>query len=653
MRPIHWHRYPFLFLVIPLISGIIASRYLSGIPSFAILCSIVVSFASLIAALKSRSGIPFVILTFIGLFLTGAYLTEKTSPSIIPGNTYILEGRCDRILSPGKIIVSDHKTYTYLQVPDSVKITIGDSLSCSARLYPSVLSRNRHDFNYHNYLHNQGIDVRGFPVSDIRKTGHSHNLYSICHSAQAYLLSKLQRVVPDSTTFRLLAALCLGNRQEVTPSMKQLFQETGIIHILAISGLHMGAIFILLSYLLKLFHLKNKKFKLILIPLIWTVTGITGFSPSACRAATILSCVTLGQVFQQETIPLNAIAGAAFFSLLVKPALLYSVSFQMSYAAYTGIILIYPLMKIKKKLPGLLQKTYSLFCISFSAQILTLPITAYYFHSISLNSILINIVAVPVATFLLYGGIVLLALPGFISIYPAYLVACLARVFIGGLEVFSRIAINLPDLYPTSTHIILLYSILTFAIIYLITRTRQVLRFLCSTVGILVIFTCSYTYYKQTGQEIVISNTYKHSSILLNYKGYYTYLKNTDTLPRLASYIAANQLQALPPHDAFSGKQIKYADNLLHSSCHTVAILDHSHPSRPDCTILIVTENIYPPTSFESPPCRIILDHSNSFGCIKAWDNFCFKHQIPLFKTHELGTITISLKEASRFSFPF
>lgn len=645
MRPIHWHRYPFLFLVIPLIAGIIASRYLAHLPSVIILSSIIISFTLLIGVLKLRSGTPYVIFTFIGLFSTGVYITETRTPVIIPGTTYTLEGRCDRILSPGKIIVSSHRIYTYLQIPDSTKVSLGDSLSCSARLYPLVISQNQHDFDYNNYLHNQGIDVRGFPVSNIRKTGRSHDLYSISHSAQEHLLSKLQRVVSDSTTCSLLAALCLGNRQEVPLSMKQLFQETGTIHLLAISGLHMGAIFILLSYLLKLFRLQNKKFKLILIPLIWIVTGITGFSPSACRAATILSFITIGHAFRQEAISLNAIAAAAFFSLLVKPELLYSVSFQMSYAAYTGIILIYPLMRIKKELPGLLQKTYSLFCVSFSAQILTLPIMAYYFHLISLNSILINIVAVPVATFLLYGGIILLALPGFISIYLAYVVVHLTHTFIFSLELFSRIVINLPNLYPTSAHIILIYIIIVFTIIYLITRTRQVLQFLCTTVGILVIFTCGYTYYRLTGQEIVICNTYKHSTVLLNYKGYYTYLKNTDTLPHLSSYITANQLQILPPHEAFRGKQIKYADNQLHIAQHTVAILDQTHTACPNCNILIVTENTYPPISPYPHLLQIILDNSNSHGCTKAWEEFGFKHQIPIFKTNELGTIIISLKE--------
>ena len=133
-----------------------------------------------------------------------------------------------------------------------------------------------------------------------------------------------------------------------------------------------------------------KKSRLILIPLIWLVACITGLSPSACRAATILSFITIGEAFRQETIPLNAIAAAAFFSLLIHPELLYSVSFQMSYAAYTGIILIYPLMRIKK-MHKYLRPLYSLLCISFSAQAMTLPIMAYYFHTISLNRIFINL----------------------------------------------------------------------------------------------------------------------------------------------------------------------------------------------------------------------------------------------------------------------
>lgn len=642
MRPIYWHRFPFLFLVIPLILGITASQYLSSFPSTFILGVIIISFSLLFIIQKVRSGLPFVLLTFTGLFSTGIYLSDTKTPPIISGETYQLTGRCNQILSPGKLVISSPHLCTYLQIPDSMKVSVGDSLSGLIRLYPLQTSHNRHDFNYNNYLQHQGIQAKGFPVGEIHKTGHSQDLYSVCHMIRNNLATKLQQVIPDSTTYKLLAALCLGCRQEITSATKELFQNTGTIHILAISGLHIGAIFAFFLCLLRLFHFKSRKSRLILIPLIWFVACITGLSPSACRAATILSFITIGEAFKQETIPLNAIAAAAFFSLLINPELLYSVSFQMSYAAYTGIILIYPLMQIKK-MHKFIRPLYTLLCISFSAQIMTLPIMTYYFHSISLNSIFINLIAVPTASFLLYGGIMLLALPGFISFYLSYIIIGLAHLFIFSLQLFSRVVINLPDLYPTATHVILFYLIIILSIIYLITRKRHVLRFICYSMSILLIFHGCFTYYIQNHQEIVIRNLYKHSAILLNYKGYYTYLKTTNPNDGLSTYITANHLQALPTHEAFVGQQIKFIRNHLSSPQCSISIIDHTYPTFSNEDIVIITENIYPPDSLKFHPQQIIMDNSNTGRCTQAWQKFCLKNQIPFFKTSEVGTIILKI----------
>ena len=642
MRPIYWHRFPFLFLVIPLILGITASQYLSSFPSTFILGVIIISFSLLFIIQKVRSGLPFVLLAFTGLFSTGIYLSDTKTPPIISGETYQLTGRCNQILSPGKLVISSPHLCTYLQIPDSTKVSVGDSLSGLIRLYPLQTSHNRHDFNYNNYLQHQGIQAKGFPVDEIHKTGHSQDLYSVCHMIRNNLATKLQQVIPDSTTYKLLAALCLGCRQEITSATKELFQNTGTIHILAISGLHIGAIFAFFLCLLRLFHFKSRKSRLILIPLIWFVACITGLSPSACRAATILSFITIGEAFKQETIPLNAIAAAAFFSLLINPELLYSVSFQMSYAAYTGIILIYPLMQIKK-MHKFIRPLYTLLCISFSAQIMTLPIMAYYFHSISLNSIFINLIAVPTASFLLYGGIMLLALPGFISFYLSYIIIGLAHLFIFSLQLFSRVVINLPDLYPTATHVILFYLIIILSIIYLITRKRHVLRFICYSMSILLIFHGCFTYYIQNHQEIVIRNLYKHSAILLNYKGYYTYLKTTNPDDGLSTYITANHLQALPTDEAFVGQQIKFIRNHLSSPQCSISIIDHTYPTFSNEDIVIITENIYPPDSLKFHPQQIIMDNSNTGRCTQAWQKFCLKNQIPFFKTSEVGTIILKI----------
>ena len=642
MRPIYWHRFPFLFLVIPLILGITASQYLSSFPSTFILGVIIISFSLLFIIQKVRSGLPFVLLAFTGLFSTGIYLSETKTPPIISGETYQLTGRCNQILSPGKLVISSPHLCTYLQIPDSMKVSVGDSLSGLIRLYPLQTSHNRHDFNYNNYLQHQGIQAKGFPVGEIHKTGHSQDLYSVCHMIRNNLATKLQQVIPDSTTYKLLAALCLGCRQEITSDTKELFQNTGTIHILAISGLHIGAIFAFFLCLLRLFHFKSRKSRLILIPLIWFVACITGLSPSACRAATILSFITIGEVFKQETIPLNAIAAAAFFSLLINPELLYSVSFQMSYAAYTGIILIYPLMQIKK-MHKFLRPLYTLLCISFSAQIMTLPIMAYYFHSISLNSIFINLIAVPAASFLLYGGILLLALPGFINFYLSYIIISLTHLFIFSLQLFSKIVINLPDLYPTATHVILFYLIIVLVIIYLITRKRHVLKFICYSMSILLVFHGCFTFYIQNHQEIVIRNLYKHSAILLNYKGYYTYLKTTNPDDGLSTYITANHLQALPTHEAFVGQQIKFIRNHLSSPQCSISIIDHTYPTFSNEDIVIITENIYPPDSLKFHPQQIIMDNSNTGRCTQAWQKFCLKNQIPFFKASEVGTIILKI----------
>ena len=148
-----------------------------------------------------------------------------------------------------------------------------------------------------------------------------------------------------------------------------------------------------------------------------------------------------------------------------------------------------------KKMHKYLRPLYSLLCISFSAQAMTLPIMAYYFHTISLNSIFINLNALTAASFLLYGGIMLLALPGFISFYLSYIIIGLTHLFIFSLQQFSKIVINLPDLYPAVTHVILFYLIIILAIIYLITRKRQVLRFISCSVSILLVFHFCFTYY--------------------------------------------------------------------------------------------------------------------------------------------------------------
>lgn len=161
--------------------------------------------------------------------------------------------------------------------------------------------------------------------------------------------------------------------------------------------------------------------------------------------------------------------------------------------------------------------------------------------------------------------------------------------------------------------------------------------------SILLVLHGCFTYYIQNHQEIVIRNLYKQSAILLNYKGYYTYLKTTSPNDGLSTYITANHLQALPTHEAFVGQQIKFIQNHLSSSQCSISIIDHTNPTFSHEDIVIITENIYPPNFLEFHPQQIIMDNSNTSHCTKAWQKFCFKNQIPFFKTSEVGTIILKI----------
>lgn len=443
----------------------------------------------------------------------------------------------------------------------------------------------------------------------------------------------------------MVEALCLGYLADIHPDTEKLFQTTGTIHILSISGLHMGVIYIFFSFLFRIFGIHNPKFRLLLIPLLWFFTCLSGLSSPACRAAIILSVLLIGQAFQKDYTPLNTVAASAFFSLLVNPHLLYSVSFQMSYAAYTGIIILYPVLQRRGKgIAKPLIWCYNMLCLSFSAQILIIPLTAYYFHTINMNSLLVNLVAIPLSTWLLYAGIILLFFPVSLGSLLAPGVTLINRSLFFSLEHFQEYAYNLTQIYPTAPHVIFVYILLTLGILYLHRRQTNILRWCCLTLFLFVLFHTGWCFHRSHQQEVVIFNHYNRSSILLNYDGFYAFLKYTGNDTIIPHYVMANGLSPLPRHAGFTNSKIRFFENRLSTRQDTLHIIDKNHPATNPPGILIVTENVFPPSEkYDIAPRHIILDNTNSRRCREEWTLFCLRHGIPLSTTETSGTIRIPL----------
>lgn len=226
-----------------------------------------------------------------------------------------------------------------------------------------------------------------------------------------------------------VGALTLGYKEELGKELKRHFQASGAAHVLAVSGLHTGIIYgILLGFLtlggrykpLYENRLGRRALSMTVIGVMWFYALLTGMTPSVVRAVLMVTIFEIGRMAYRQAFSLNTIAAAAVLILIVKPTDLWSVSFQLSFAATTAIVLI---TKEFEKYTHTREwdhkwsgRIYSwiigTFIITIAAQLGTLPITMYYFGQISNYFLLTNMIVLPVASFLVPSGLISIALGG-------------------------------------------------------------------------------------------------------------------------------------------------------------------------------------------------------------------------------------------------
>lgn len=203
----------------------------------------------------------------------------------------------------------------------------------------------------------------------------------------------------------LLRAVCLGDRSGLTDELRLAYTYAGGIHLLAVSGLHVGLIWWvlhqMLSWTIHLFRRETWRAVPVIL-LLWFYAYVTGFSSSVCRAVTMFSFFTLSRLFGRQTNPINGILLSAFVLIVLKPARIMDVGFQLSYVAILGIVTLYPVINRSIKIKNrLLRRAWEAAGVSLSAQIVTAPLVVFYFHQLPLYSILTNLVAVPLLSLLI------------------------------------------------------------------------------------------------------------------------------------------------------------------------------------------------------------------------------------------------------------
>jgi competence protein ComEC len=208
--------------------------------------------------------------------------------------------------------------------------------------------------------------------------------------------------------------LLIGYTNDLDKDLVQMYSNTGVVHIIAISGMHLGLIYLILGWILSKIPGVQKSAILqyiLILSCLWIFSLLTGAGASVIRAAVMFSFILTGKTFSKASSIYNSLAAAAFVMLLYNPFYLWDVGFQLSYLAVIGILVfqkpIYHLIYIKHPW---IDKIWELSAVSMAAQLLTFPICIYYFHQFPNLFLISNLVAVPLSSIILFAEIILLAL---------------------------------------------------------------------------------------------------------------------------------------------------------------------------------------------------------------------------------------------------
>ena len=306
-------------------------------------------------------------------------------------------------------------------------------------------------FDYGRYLARNGLcGVSYVERGNIKyiSTAKPLGLGGFSNMLRERLIERLESVGLEGGELAILSAITLGEKGLLDNEVKEIFSAAGVSHILVVSGMHVGFIFLLIMWFGRRISHRGHWFVVILgLVVLWGYAVLTGLAPSVVRATFMFSMILLFRIMGEKYRIKHALCLSATILILVNPNQLFNVGFQLSYLAVCGIVYFYPLLynKIKTLNSKLLRWVLQAVVVTVSAQILTMPIVIYNFNQFPIYFIFSNLFVTVFAPFLFLGGIALLALS-----YIPYLNIMAGWVMHYGISLFEQI-INCIVAIPFST----------------------------------------------------------------------------------------------------------------------------------------------------------------------------------------------------------
>ena len=404
-------------------------------------------------------------------------------------------------------------------------LTYGDEVVFNGSVSPVEPPKNPNAFDYQRYLHFQNIHYQSFVREGswalVKKRDH-FSLFGTAISLQNHFTETLRKHLTTQNEFAVGAALILGYRDEVPEEILTAYSQTGAMHVLAVSGLHVGIVFLILNFFLKRVKWQIpawRYFKVALIlTAIWTFALVTGASPSVIRATVMFSFVTVGEAMYRHKKFYNTLAASAFCLLVYNPYWLASVSFQLSYLAVFGIVYFQQkfsrLLVIENKW---LDYCWQLVCVSLAAQLMTLPLALYYFNQFPTYFWLSSLLLVPLAGVELGLGLLLVLTEAFWQTGAVWVGKMLwALLWAGNQSIvfIQKMPAAVVEGISISASVALVLYLALSATMAAISSRKFKWALTALSLLFLVSANYSFTSFRQHKiQRLVIYNIYKHTAI--------------------------------------------------------------------------------------------------------------------------------------------
>ena len=541
-----------------------------------------------------------------------------------------------------------------VRIEDSLKPTynIGEYLAFKSTLSKVTEPKNPYQFNYAKYLEHQNILAQVsisnreiFQFSEVKIS-----MYSIANTLRNNIEIALIDNGFKGDELAVIKALLLGQKKDISKDMYDDYASAGVIHILAVSGLHVGIILMLLQLILSpLFRFKHGNvFKTVLIVLfLWCFAIIAGLSPSVIRAVTMFSFLAVALNLKRKTSTLNTLFLSALVILLVQPQFLFSVGFQLSYLAVFSIILLQP--KLSKLIPRpkyyISRILWGVFTVTIAAQIGVLPLSLFYFHQFPGLFFVTNLIIIPFLGIILGYGLLCISL-ALLGILPSFIAEGF-RLVIGFMNsVISWVAqqnsfvfkeIPFSEIQTIVTYVLIgtiLISIQRF-------KTKNFIYILCAV----VIFQLGFMYesytaktteefvvFQQTAQTVIGLKKGEHFEVSLKDSS-----STSFTQQLVSNYIVGSHLDSVstvPLKNVyqFKGNRIYVIDSLgVYSSAFSNATIILSNSPKINLNRLI--DSISPE--------RIIADGNNYKSYVIRWKATTKRKKLPFHPTGEKGAFLI------------